>query len=263
MDVQRRAWEIVSIAKPGDRVSRAFDLTILSLILLNVAAVIVGSVQAVADRYGRALDVFETFSVVVFTAEYLARLWSCVLDPRYSRPIVGRARFVATPMAIVDLAAVLPFYLPFVGVDLRFVRVLRLMRVFRVAKVARYSTSLNLMGSVIRSKKEELVLTIVIMVLLIIMSSSIIYYCEHDAQPKAFPDIPTTMWWAVITLTTVGYGDVYPVTVLGRLFAALIAMFGIGMVALPTGIIGAGFVEVVGRQKAMPRRCPHCGKEID
>ena len=104
---------------------------------------------------------------------------------------------------------------------------------------------------------------LMIMGLLIVMSASVIYYCEHDAQPKAFPDIPTTMWWSVITLTTVGYGDVYPITALGRFAAALIAMFGIGMVALPTGILGAGFVEEVSQRKAGPRECPHCGEALE
>ena len=102
-----------------------------------------------------------------------------------------------------------------------------------------------------------------IMFLLIVMSASIIYHCEHDTQPQAFPDIPSTMWWAVVTLTTVGYGDVFPVTALGRIFASFIAILGVGMFALPTGILGAGFVEAIGSKKAVARQCPHCGKDID
>jgi len=262
MSLQTRTWEIVEVAKAGDWPSRIFDVSILTLIFLNVLAVIIGSVHHFQVRYGTFLNYFEVFSVVVFTLEYLARLWSCVTDPRYVHPLFGRLNFARQPMPVIDLVAILPFYLPFVGLDLRFIRVLRLLRILRIAKIGRYYDSLRLIGTVIKSKKEELILTTVVMALLLVISASLMYYCENPEQPDKFPNIPATMWWAVATLTTVGYGDVYPITALGKLLASIIAILGIGMFALPTGILGAGFVEEIQKQKLKATKCPHCGKEI-
>ena len=165
-------------------------------------------------------------------------------------------------MSIIDLLAILPFYLPFFGIDLRSFRVLRLLRIFRIAKVGRYYSSLNLIKHVFQNKREELILTSVLMVLLLIVSSSLLYYCENAVQPDAFSSIPATMWWAVATLTTVGYGDMYPVTFMGKLCASVIAVLGIGMFALPTGILGAEFVETIQKHKKQKKICPHCGKEL-
>lgn len=256
-----RTRQILEPAETGDRTSRIFDFSILLLIFLNVLAVIVGSVPSVEKRWGSPLDAFETVSVIVFTVEYLARLWSCTADPRFSGRIRGRIRFACRPMLMIDLLAILPFYLPYFAFDLRTLRILRLARILRVAKIARYYASLALIKSVVIAKKEELVLTSAVLVLLVVVSSSILYYCENAVQPKAFSSIPATMWWSVATLTTVGYGDMSPVTVLGKLCASLIAVLGIGMFALPTGILGAGFVEAIEKRKRQ-ECCPHCGKQL-
>ena len=263
MTSEKRVWEILEAAGAGDKLSKTFDIFILSLIFLNVVAVIVGTVQSIQEDYSAILNQFEVFSVVVFTIEYLARIFCCVVKKNYSKAIRGRLRFMVLPMSLVDLFAILPFYLPFIGVDLRFIRILRLLRIVRVAKIGRYYSSLNLIVRVIRSKKEELILTSALMMMLLVMSSSLIYYCENPAQPELFPNIPATLWWSVITLTTVGYGDVYPVTTLGKFLASIIAILGIGMFALPTGILGAGFVEEIQKRKSKGHRCPHCGKEIE
>lgn len=261
MSVRKRTWEIVEAAKAGDTASRVFDIAILALIFLNVIAVIVGSVQSVQERWRAFLDVFEIVSVLIFTVEYVARLWSCTVDPEYSGRIRGRLRLALRAMSIIDLLAILPFYLPFLGIDLRSLRVLRLLRILRVAKVGRYYSSLNLIKHVFQSKKEELVLTSALMGLLLVVSSSVLYYCENAVQPDAFSSIPATMWWAVATLTTVGYGDMYPVTLMGKFCASIIAILGIGMFALPTGILGAGFMEAIQKKKGQ-HVCPHCGKEL-
>jgi len=264
MNIRQRTWEIVDAAKPGDTPSRLFDISILSLIFLNVLAVIIGSVRAIQARWAGFLDAFEVFSVVVFTIEYLARLWSCTVDPRFSGHFRGRVRLAFRAMSIVDLLAILPFYLPFCGADLRALRVLRLLRILRVMKVARYYASLDLIKHVFQSRKEELVLTSALMGLLLVVSSSVLYYCENAVQPNAFSSIPATMWWSVATLTTVGYGDMYPVTVIGKLCASVIAVLGIGMFALPTGILGAGFVEAIQKKKKSgSSKCPHCGESIE
>ncbi len=261
MSVRKRTWEIVEAAEAGDTASRVFDIAILALIFLNVIAVIVGSVQSVQQRWGAFLNVFEIVSVIIFTVEYAARLWSCTVAPEYSGRIRGRVRLAMRAMSIIDLLAILPFYLPFLGIDLRSLRVLRLLRILRVAKVGRYYSSLNLIKHVFQSKKEELVLTSALMGLLLVISSTVLYYCENAVQPDAFSSIPATMWWAVATLTTVGYGDMYPVTLMGKFCASIIAILGIGMFALPTGILGAGFVEAIQKKKGQ-QVCPHCGKEL-
>ena len=261
MDTRKRTWEIVEQAKADDTASRIFDIAILALIFLNVIAVIIGSVQSAQERWGAFLNVFEAVSVAIFTVEYLARLWSCTTDPQFAGRFRGRIRLALRPILLIDLLAVLPFYLPFLGIDLRSLRVLRLLRILRVAKVGRYYSSLNLIKHVFRSKKEELVLTSALMGLLLVVSSSLLYYCENAVQPDAFSSIPATMWWSVATLTTVGYGDMYPVTLMGKFCASIIAILGIGMFALPTGIIGAGFVEAIQKKKRQ-HVCPHCGKEL-
>lgn len=261
MITRQRTWEIVETAKAGDASSRAFDIAILSLIFLNVIAVIIGSLQSVQERWGVFLNLFETVSVIIFTVEYVARLWSCTVAPRFIGGFRGRIRCAFQVMSIIDLLAILPVYFPFLGFDLRSLRILRLLRILRVAKLGRYYSSLNLIKDVLREKKEELVLTSALMGLLLVVSSSVLYYCENAAQPDAFSSIPATMWWAVATLTTVGYGDMYPVTVMGKLCASVIAVLGIGMFALPTGILGAGFVEAIQTKKGR-QTCPHCGKDL-
>jgi len=262
MSARQGVWRFLESTKDGDTVERAFHAAMLALIFLNVVAVVVGSIESVEARWGTVLYGFEVISVAVFTAEYLARLWACTADPRFQGAVHGRVRFALKGMSIIDLLAILPFYLPLVGVDLRSLRSLRLLRMFRIAKVGRYYSSLDRIKDVFHAKREELVLTSAFMLLMLIVSSSVLYYIENPAQPDVFSSIPATMWWAVATLTTVGYGDIYPVTVLGKVFASVIAILGIGMFALPTGIIGAGFVESVQRTKEPSAQCPHCGGEL-
>jgi voltage-gated potassium channel len=147
------------------------------------------------------------------------------------------------------------------GIDLRFLRILRMMRILRIAKLGRYSQSLQILQRVMAAKKEQLLCTVFVLVLLVIVAASLLYYAENHVQPEAFSSIPAAMWWAVSTLTTVGYGDIYPMTGLGKFMASIIAVLGIGVFALPAGIFGAGFVEEIGRREK-PTQCPHCGKEI-
>jgi voltage-gated potassium channel len=262
MNVRKRTWEVVEGTQPGDAAGRVFAIFIVPLIFLNVLAVVAGSVQTVQVRFGRFLAAFEAASVAAFTAEYIVRLWASPADSRFQHPLWGRLRFVVQPMPIADFLAILPFYLPFCGVDLRSIRVLRLLRLVRMAKAGRYYSSLALIRRVFQSRKEELVLACALMGMLLVVSSSILFYCENEAQPELFSSIPAAMWWAVATLTTVGYGDVYPITAIGKLCASVISVLGIGMFALPTGILGAGFVEAVRNSRACPATCPHCGKEI-
>jgi voltage-gated potassium channel len=262
--IQNRIWEILENTKPNDKIGRLDDIFIMPLIVLNVIAVILGSVKSFETEYKSLLDGFEYFSVMIFTAEYLLRIWSCVSDKRFPGKITGRLHYSVTPLAIIDLIAIVPFYLPLFITDLRIIRMFRLFRIFRAAKAARYVSSLALFARVFKSKKEELIISIVVMLMLLLFASALMYHVENNAQPDKFTDIPTTMWWAVATLTTVGYGDVYPVTAMGKIIASVVAIMGIGLFALPTGILGAGFVEEFHKSKMKPSKiiCPHCGKEI-
>jgi voltage-gated potassium channel len=204
--------------------------------------------------------------VAVFSLEYILRVWSCTENPRFKSPVLGRLRFMLTPMALVDLLAVLPFYLPFASADLRFMRAMRLFRLFRVLKLARYSESMQTFLDVLRLKKEELILMFFAIIILLIISSSLVYEAEHEVQPEAFSSIPAAMWWGIVTLATVGYGDVYPKTELGKLIGSIVVILGIGLFALPTGVLASGFAEVLARKKEKHKMekmcCPHCGRYI-
>ena len=204
--------------------------------------------------------------MAVFTVEYILRVWSCTVNPRFKDPVRGRLQFLVTPLALVDLMAVLPFYLPFLFPDLRFMRAMRLFRLFRVLKLARYSESLQTFVDVLRLKKEELLLMLFAIMILLVVSSSLMYEAENAAQPEAFAIIPAAMWWGIVTLATVGYGDVYPVTPWGRFIGSIVVILGIGLFALPTGVLASGFAEVLAKrkeeQKMQKFRCPHCGRYI-
>lgn len=265
MKISAFLWRIFNVSKSGDKVSKAEDIFILALIFLNITAVIIESVQSISQNHKTFFYYFEFVSVIIFSIEYVARLWGCVSDPEYRGQIKGRLKFAFDAMTLIDFLAIAPFYLPFLGLDLRSLRALRLLRVLRVVKIGRYYSSLNLIKQVLKNKKEELVLTSALMAMLLLVSSCLLFYCEKTAQPEAFSSIPATMWWSVATLTTVGYGDIYPVTSLGKVFASIIAMLGIGMFALPTGILGAGFVEAIEerKKKKESKICPHCKEEIE
>jgi len=262
--IKGRIYGILETAPDGDRASRVFDVFIMTLISLNVLAVILETVDNLSSQYGDIFNTFEIFSVSVFTVEYLLRLWTCTTDNRYRSPFSGRLRYAATPMAVIDLLAILPFYLPMViPLDLRFIRALRLFRLFRLFKMARYSSSMKLLVNVIRKRKEELIITVFVVFILLIIASTLMYYVENESQPETFSSIPASMWWGIVTLTTVGYGDVYPITAAGRLLGAVIAILGIGMFALPAAILGSGFVDEIQKGRRNLMICPHCGKPVD
>ena len=243
-------------AEEKDGLSKVFDRFIMVLILLNVAAVIVETVESVHNRYASLFIYFEVFSVVVFSVEYLVRLWACTAIEKYKHPLWGRLKYMVSVEAIIDLLAIIPFYLPIVlnNADGRILRILRLFRLFRLFKLGRYSTAFGMITMVVKKRREELVVTLTLVLVLLIFASTLMYYVEHEAQPDNFPSIPATMWWGVATLTTVGYGDVYPITALGKVLGAVIAILGVGVFALPAGIIAAGFESEISNKSAKKKR---------
>lgn len=263
MDLKTR---IFGILDPGDEDSKYFDPFIMGLIVLNVVAVVLESVSWIYNRYALYFIAFNLFSVAVFTVEYILRVWSCTVDPRFHSPIQGRLRYMITPLAIIDLLAILPFYLFFILPEMRFLRAIRLFRLFRVLKLTRYSESMQTFVDVLKLKKEELGLMLFTILILLIITSSLMYEAEHEAQPERFSSIPAAMWWGIVTLTTVGYGDVYPRTAIGKLIGSIVVILGIGLFALPTGILASGFSEVLQKRKEerkKPTICPHCGRNIE
>jgi voltage-gated potassium channel len=272
----RRARQIVWDVLDGDPTTapaaRWIDLALLGLIVANVIAVVIGTVPSVERLAGRWFTRFEVFSVAVFSLEYALRLWSAPAWPAYAKPVLGRLRYVCTPLAIVDLLAILPFYLG-LGSDLRILRVFRAFRLLRIAKLGRYLLALRLIGSILHEKRRELMAVALALLVLLLVASSILFYVEHDAQPDKFASIPDAMWWGIATMTTVGYGDVYPVTGLGRFVAGALAVVGIAFFALPAAIITAGFLTHVtpANNVGTPSSgaadtfatCPHCGHRLD
>lgn len=255
-------YELLHSSEIETRLEYYVRVLIAVLITLNIVAVILETVQELKAEYLLVFQLVEYVSVGIFSLEYLLRVWSAVEMPQYRHPLLGRLRYMATFFAMVDLLSVAPFYLPrLVNVDFRFIRSLRLLRLLRVLKLGRYSASLEMMGRVVRKKREELISAMCIMVLILLVASGLMFYLEHEAQPQAFPNMVASLWWGIATLTTIGYGDVYPITVLGRMCAGMISILGIGIVALPSGILVAGFVEEL-QSKKESRRCPHCGEEL-
>ena len=260
-NLRRRVYELFA-PNLGGKIGYFTDWFIMILIVANVVAVMFETVDTLAASYGGFFYWFEVFSVVVFTIEYVARIWSAIEDQDYQGPISGRVKFASRPLLIVDLLAIAPFYLSAAGVttDLRFLRALRLVRFVRLLKLARYSDSMRAMGAVLQRKKPDILIALFANIILLVIASSVMYFIEHPHQPEAFPSIPETMWWGVVTLTTVGYGDVVPVTPLGQLVGAIVALLGIGLFALPASILASGFIE---EARSQARTCPHCGEEIE
>lgn len=235
-----------------DPLSQWVDMGLIVLISLNILAVVLESVQAIHHAAGIFFYVFEVFSVTVFTLEYLARVWSVIDNPwkpQLDHPITGRIRYVFTWMALIDLLAIAPFYLSFFAADdLRVLRALRLLRIF---KLTRYSSAMTLLFQVFREEARTIGAAMFVSLLLVFMASTLAFIVEHETQPEKFSSIPAAMYWAVITMTTVGFGDVVPMTPWGKVLGAFIGIVGLAMVALPAGILASGFDNALHRRRAM------------
>lgn len=253
-------FDILDKSEQNGIVERIFDIFLLSLISLNVVATIIESSIKSPDVLA-GLKIFEVFSIITFSIEYMLRLWvSDFYHPEYPH-WKARLKYAISGMAIIDLLAILPFYLPFlIKVDLRALRILRLFRLMRILKLNRYTESMMTILRVVRKKSSELISAIIVVLVLMVVAASLMYSVESVAQPEVFASMGDALWWAVATLTTVGYGDIYPITLLGKLLASLIALLGIGIVAIPTGIIVNGFAEMSHKKTVL---CPYCGKEIE
>ena len=240
---RKRVWTLLEPAAEDDKASRITDIFLVTLIFFNILMVILETVESLYINYKTFFKYFEYFSVTVFSIEYFGRLWSCI-ENKEKNQTNGHARikYVFSFSAIIDAIAILPSLLAFLfpTVDLRFVRALR---IIRLLKFSRYSNSINTLLIVLWDQRKSFGAAFFILFIILIISSSGMYLVEKDIQPEKFGSIPQSMWWSIVTLTTVGYGDVYPVTSMGKFFGAIIIILGIGTVALPSGILASAFTE--------------------
>ena len=219
-----------------------FDAFIYFLIIANILAMVLESHSFIKDRFGQIFSFFELISILIFTVEYFYRIYMSYKENK----IKGVFSYVFSFFGIIDFISILPFYIKqFVLIDGRFFRILRLFRLSRIFKLGRESKSLKLFIKALSAVKNELKFTFFLSLLCILFSASAIYFLENEAQPEVFSSITASLWWATVSLATVGYGDVVPLTVWGKIFAGFISLVGIGVVAIPTGIISASFVEEI------------------
>jgi len=264
--IKTRIYNLIRDDDENDLFSSIFDGTIISLIIVNIILIIVDTFD-LPGWYTMLSGIIETISVIIFTLEYLLRFFTADLKYSDRSPIRARLKYVLSFMAIIDLLAILPFYIPFIfPIDLRVLRALRIFRLFRLLKFGRYTAALQVIGSVLKKKHSQLVSSMIVILVLMVIASVLMYNVEHEAQPEVFENALSGLWWSVATFTTVGYGDIFPITAAGKVLATIMALLGIGLVAVPTGIISAGFIEVTDEKPAEQdekKYCPYCGHEYE
>ena len=246
--LRKRIWEILEKGNSNDKVSFYTDIFLITLIIFNIIAVLLETVDSIYSKYALEFLIFERFSTVVFLIEYILRIWVCVEEKIKNNKLITRLKYASTWPAIIDLLAVLSGLLPMIfEVDLR---ILRALRMLRLLKFSRYFKVMNLLLGVLKEEKQSFLAAMFLLTIAMLIASTGIYLFEKDAQPDKFSSIPEAMWWAIATLTTIGYGDVTPVTGMGKFFGAIIAIIGIGVVALPSGILASGFTDQLKRRQA-------------
>jgi voltage-gated potassium channel len=246
-NLKKRIFDIIQIGSGKDFVSKSFDIFIAIVILVSLTATIL-STFAEFKKYEAVLEVIELVSVIIFTIEYILRLWTANYLYPMKKGISSRLAFVFSASGLIDLITFFPYYLPIVfpagAVAFRIFRVIRILRLFKIN--TRYD-AFSVILDVLKEKRKQIFSSVVMVLILMVASSLCMYSLEHEAQPDKFKNAFSGIWWSTSTLLTIGYGDIYPVTVGGKIMAIIISFLGVGMVAIPTGIISAGFVETYTR----------------
>ena len=250
--IKKRTFEIIEIGTPDDYVSRVYDFTGLLAIFVNLTVSLMYTFDHLEALWGPALLGIERVTVVFFAVDYILRVWTAqYLRPDQSRP-KAMWKYITSFTGLVDMLSFLPYYLPvFFPSGVVAFRMLRVLRIFRLFRINAYYDSLNVITAVLAGKRQQLISSIYIIVVLMLASSLCMYSLEHEAQPEVFSNAFSGVWWSVSTLLTVGYGDIYPITTAGKIMGIFLTCLGVGMVAIPTGIISAGFVEQASRLKRM------------
>lgn len=265
LKAKQKTFKILEDYSIDHRHGRAFNLFIIGLVLLNTVIIVASTFEGVIDPYYKYTNIIEKFSILVFTIEYILRIWTSDLLRPNLKKIPAKLRYMCSSMAMIDLIAILPFYVPFfVQLDFRILWIMRIFRMLRILKITRYTKALGLIDKVLSEKKEQLLSSIFVVTVLMFTASVLMYYIEHPAQPEIFQNAFSGLWWGIATITTVGYGDIYPITALGKVVSGFIALLGIGLIAVPTGIISAGFAGHVDKSDKKEKEfCPYCGEKFE
>lgn len=279
--IKLRTYEILEVARPNDVASRVVDISLMTLILINVSLIIADTFELPLAAI-KIANTIEIVSVVIFSVEYLLRIWSADLKYPNLPPVLARLRFMVTFTAIIDLVSLLPSYISVISANFMVLRMLRVLRLLRAFKLNRYTHALRDIADVFKKKASQLISSMLVVAFLMLISAVLMYDAEHEAQPEVFENAFSGLWWAIVTVTTVGYGDVHPITVIGRVMGSIIAILGIALIAVPTGIITAGFSEQITHKNAEEKAaqsaekrtddteqkdekcfCPYCGHKLD
>lgn len=275
--IKLRTYEILEVARPNDTASRVVDIALMTLILINVSLIIADTFElpVLAVKIGNTIEIV---SVAIFSVEYFLRIWSADLKYPNLPPVLARLRFMVTFTAIIDLVSLLPSYISVISANFMVLRMLRVLRLLRAFKLNRYTHALRDIADVFKKKASQLISSMLVVAFLMLISAVLMYDAEHEAQPEVFENAFSGLWWAIVTVTTVGYGDVHPITVIGRVMGSIIAILGIALIAVPTGIITAGFSEQITHKAAEEadksaaepkvsedekKFCPYCGHKLD
>ncbi len=263
--IKSKIFNIIRDDDENDLISNIFDTIVICIIIINVVSIIAYTFT-LPDHMIALLNKIELISVIFFTIEYILRIWTADLTYPNLSPAKARLKYLKSFMALIDLVSILPFYLPFIfPSSLLVLRSLRAIRLLRIFKFNRYVTALSSIGQVFKENKHQLISSIIILALLMIIASVLMYNVESEAQPEVFSNAFSSLWWIVTTLTTIGYGDIYPVTTLGKILSEVISLLGVAIVAIPTGIISAGFIEQNNKKDkdCNKKYCPYCGKNLN
>ena len=252
--LRSQLFAILHAPDPGNRVARWANYFLAALIIANAVSITLESVPGLNRTLATTLWWFEAVSTGLFVIEYAGRVWACVEQHRLSNPVWGRLRYARQPLALLDLVAILTYWTPW---DLRFLRVVRLVRLLKILHLYEFEAALDQLTVSLTKRKELLLVSVALMALFVYLSASLLYQIEHERQPEVFSSIPATFWWASVTFNTIGYGDMVPLTRLGRLFASLVSVFGVGVFALPTAIVIAAIIESSATGTAYV--CESCG----
>lgn len=252
--LRAQLFAILHAPEPGNPAARWVNYFLAALIIANAISITLESVPGINSTLAKTLWWFETISTGIFVVEYVARLWTCVEQHHLSNPVRGRLRFARQPLSLLDFVAIATYWTPW---DLRFLRVVRLVRLLKIFHLYEFEAALDRLSVSLSRRKELLLVSVVLMAVFVYLAASLLYQIEHQRQPEVFSSVPTTFWWATVTFNTIGYGDMVPLTPLGRLFAGLVSVFGIGVFALPTAIVIAAIIESSASGTAYV--CEDCG----
>ncbi len=257
---KRNLFLVLDDHKSRKPLNRLFHGLLFFLIIVSSLILIIESVKSISTQYKAILFGLEVITMTFFSIEYVLRVYTCTEIHRYSHPIFGRLRYVVTPLMLIDILSIIPFYLLIFSSNFSGFYIFSIFRVLRLFKAIRYIEAFKIIGRVFYIQREQLLISLVFILFIFVFASSIIYIEEKDAQPLKFKDIPSAMWYTISTITTVGYGDIYPITIIGKITGGIISMSGLVLFAIPTSILTSGFLKISQQKKQV---CPHCGKLHD